>query len=339
MITIKDVAKAAGVSTATVSRVLHNDKSVKTNTKDAVMKAIAKLDYKPNLLARQMRTQKTRSIIVIVPDIGNTFFSKILFGIEQRAEEHDYRVLIVDMQNQPSIENYYFQAIQQHTVDGIISLSASIAKSLIEQVAEKHPIVVACQYLENYNIANVTIDNIKAAFSVTEHLIKLGHTRIAHLTGQPSSMLYRDRLNGYITALAKHDIPIDLELVQYGTASIQSGYDQVQLLLDSKKPFSAIFAGGDIMAMGAIRALKDNGLRVPEDCAIIGFDDLEISAFWDPPLTTVRQPRQLIGETAFNKLLSLMNMEPLTDTQTILDYEIVIRESCGYSQQNGRNGM
>lgn len=339
MITITDVAKAAGVSTATVSRVLHNEKSVKPATHYAVMKAIEKLDYKPNILARQMRTQKTKSVIVIVPDISNTFFSEILFSIEQCAEEHDYRVLIADMKNQPSIEDYYFQAIQQHTVDGIISLSASIAKSLMEQVAEKYPIVVAVQYLENCNIPNVAIDNINAAFSITEHLIHLGHMQIAHITGQPNSLLYRDRLNGYISALAKHEISIDLELVQYGSSSIQSGYDQARRLLDSKKPFSAIFAAGDIMALGAIKALKDNGLRVPEDCAVVGFDDIEISSFWEPPLTTVRQPRHLIGETAFNKLLSLMNMEPLTNIHDILDYEIVIRESCGYLQQHGDKKM
>lgn len=334
MTTITDVAKAAGVSTATVSRVLHNEKSVKPATYNAVMKAIAELDYKPNLLARQMRTQKTKTIIVIVPDISNTFISEILFSIEQCAEEHDYRVLIADMQNQPSIEDYYFQAIQQHTVDGIISLSANIAKSLMEQVAEKYPIVVACQYLENCNIPNVTIDNSNAAASITEHLIQLGHTQIAHITGHPNSILFRDRMNGYISALTKHEIAIDLELVQYGSSSIQSGYDQTRRLLDSKKSFSAIFAAGDIMALGAIKALKDNGFRVPEDYAVVGFDDIEISSFWEPPLTTVRQPRRLIGKTAFNKLLSLMNMEPLTNIHDILEYEIVIRESCGYSQQH-----
>mgnify|MGYP004728395567 FL=1 len=126
MITITDVAKAAGVSTATVSRVLHN-KAVKPHTKEAVMNAIKELNYKPNALAQQLRTQKTKTVIVVVPDISNTFFSEILFGIEDAAREHDYQILIADMHNQPNIEDYYFQAIQQRTIDGIISLSATIA--------------------------------------------------------------------------------------------------------------------------------------------------------------------------------------------------------------------
>lgn len=334
MVTITDVAKAAGVSTATVSRVLHGQGTVKPATRDAVMATIQELNYKPNALARQMRTQKTKSVIVIVPDISNTFFSEILFGIEQCAKDHDYQILIADMHGQPDVEDYYFQAIQQHTVDGIISLSASIARTLMEQVAEEYPIVVACQYLENYHVPNVTIDNISAATAITEHLIQLGHTKIAHITDQPTSQLYRDRFNGYISALAKHQIPIDLELVRYGKSSIQSGYDEMNHLLDMGKPFSAVFAAGDVMAIGAIKALNDAGLRVPEDCAVVGFDDIEISAFWEPSLTTVRQPRKEIGRSAFGKLLKLMSKKPLNSMQDVLDYEIVIRESCGYEQQN-----
>lgn len=333
MTTISDVAKAAGVSTATVSRVLSNSDAVKPLTRDAVLKAVEALDYKPNALARQMRTQETRTVIVIVPDISNTFFSEILFSIERCAQKYDYQILIADMHNQPNIESYYFQAIQQRTVDGIISLSANVAQKLMEQVAGEYPIVVANQYLENFNIPNVTINNINAAEEITEHLIKLGHTHIAHITSQPSLLLYRDRFNGYISALAKHGLPIDLELVRYGDSSIEGGYKQMTALLELNKPISAIFAAGDVMAVGAIKALKSAGLRVPEDIAVVGFDDIEISGFWEPSLTTVRPPKRQIGEVAFEKLLKLMRKQPLTQMKDILDYEIVIRESCGYHQK------
>lgn len=331
LVTITDVAKAAGVSTATVSRVLRNEDAVKPATRNSVLHAIEALNYKPNALARQMRTQKTKTVIVIVPDISNTYFSDILFGIEQCAQKYDYQVLIADMHNQPKIESFYFQAIQQRTVDGIISLSASVAKNLMEQVAEEYPIVVANQYLENYNIPNVTIDNISAAEAITKHLIQLGHTNIAHITSDPAALLYRDRFNGYISALAKHGIPIDLELVRYGNSSIQDGFDQMNTLLSLKKPISAVFAAGDVMAVGAIKALKAAGYRVPEDIAVVGFDDIEISRFWEPSLTTVRQPKHQIGETSFMKLLQLMQKKPLSQMKDILDYEIVIRESCGLS--------
>ena len=187
MVTITDVAKAAGVSTATVSRVLRNKDTVKPATRDIVLSEIERLNYKPNALARQMRTQETRTVIVIVPDISNTFFSDILFGIEKCARQYDYQILIADMAGQPKIETYYFQAIQQRTVDGIISLSASVAKTLMEEVAGEYPIVVANQYLENYCIPNVTIDNIRAAAAITEHLILLGHTRIPHQQRPPGA--------------------------------------------------------------------------------------------------------------------------------------------------------
>jgi len=333
LININDVAKAAGVSTATVSRALDNKSSVKPKNRDAVLAAVHQLNYKPNALARQMRTQKTHSVIVTVPDIRNTFFSEVIFGIEQCANEHDYQVLIADIRGQSDAEKYYFQAIQQRSIDGIISLSANVAKSLIEQVAKKYPIVVACQFLDNYNVPNVTIDNIRAAESITNHLIQLGHRKIAHITGRSSTALvYRDRLNGYISALAKHNLSIDLQLVRYGDASVQSGYDNMKMLLELDDTITAVFAAGDAMALGAIRALTDSGLRVPEDCAVVGFDDIDISTFCRPSLTTVRQPKHLIGETAFKTLLKLMNHEPLETIQVVLDYEIIIRESCGYQQ-------
>lgn len=333
MISITDVAKAAGVSTATVSRVLHNSDAVKPATRDQVLAVIDQMNYKPNALARQMRTQKTKTVIVIVPDLGNTFFSEILYGIEKCATKHGYQILIANMHNQPSIEKYYFKAVQEHSVDGVISLSASVAKRLMEQVAKEHPIVVACQYLESDNIPNITIDNISAAESITNHLIQLGHKQIAHIAGPPTIPLYKDRLNGYISALTKNNIPIDLEMVSFGESSIQHGYDGMKNLLESGKSFSAVFTAGDIMAVGAIKAIKDAGLRVPQDCAVVGFDDIEISAFCDPPLTTVRQPRYQIGETAFKMLLKLMNKSQLNDPQVVLDYDIVIRESCGYHQK------
>ncbi len=330
MLTIKDVAKEAGVSTATISRVLHNSDSVKPETRDYVLSVIKRLNYNPNVLARQMRTQKTHSVIVTVPDIGNVFFSEVIYGIERCAQEHGYQILLVDMHEQADIEYYYFKAIQQHTIDGIISLSASVAKSLIEKVSEKYPIVVACQYLENYHVPNVTINNIQAAEDITEHLLALGHKRIAHISGQPNELFYRNRFNGYLSALAKHGLTIDLELVKYGEPTIQGGYENMKLLLDQDPSITAVFAAGDAIAIGACRAIKESGRRIPEDCAVVGFDDIDLSSFLSPPLTTIRQPRRAIGHTAFEMLMRLMNQEPLDAMQVVLEHELVIRDSCGY---------
>lgn len=329
MSTIHDVAKEAGVSTATVSRVLHNSNAVTPKTRDVVLSAIQRLNYNPNALARQMRTQKTHSVIVTVPDIGNIFFTEVIYGIEECAKKYGYQVLIVDTHEQSDAENYYFKAIQQHTIDGIISLSAAVAKNLMEKVAQNYPIVVACQYLENYNVPNVTIDNIRASQAVTERLISLGHSRIAHISGNPGELLYQNRLNGYLTALAAHGMPIDLSLVKYGDATIYGGYENMKQLLEQDPSITAVFAAGDAIAIGAIKALNEAGIQIPKDFSIIGFDDIDLSAFISPALTTVRQPRRKIGNTAFEMLFRLMNQEPLEQMQVVLDYELVSRDSCG----------
>ena len=334
MVTINDVAKEAGVSTATISRVLHNSTTVKPETRDLVLETIKRLNYNPNALARQMRTQKTQTVIVTVPDIGNLFFSGVIYGIEQAARDHGYRVMLVDMHDQTELEDYYFQAIQQRSIDGIISLSASAAKNVMEKVAKDYPVVIACEYLEKYNVPNVTIDNIRAAETITEHLISLGHKKIAHISGSPSKPYFRNRLNGYLSALAQHGYNIDLELVKYGDSSIRGAYQSMKALLEQDPSITAVFAAGDILAYGAIKALQDSGLRVPDDCAVVGFDDLEMSSFLSPALTTIRQPRESLGITAFEMLYDLMNHTPLKQMQIVLDYELVIRDSCGYNKSH-----
>lgn len=327
---IVDVAKAAGVSLATVSRVVRNQDCVRPATRDKVLRAIRDLNYQPNALGRQLRTQETKTVIVIVPDIANTFFHEILLGIETEAETNGYQVLIADMHNEPSIEKHYFHAIQQRQADGVISLSANIAQRIIKEMAEGYPVVVAVQYLEGNTVPNISIDNVAAARTITEHLIRLGHRRIAHLSGSPDSALYRDRFNGYLAALQSHGIPVDLKLVRYSPSSIMGGYEQMESLLALDEPVTAVFAAGDVMAIGAMKALKKAGRRVPEDCAMAGFDDIELSAIWEPSLTTIRQPKFQMGQQAFIKLLKLMRKEPLLFVQDILPYELVIRESCGY---------
>jgi len=329
MATIKDVAKYAGLSPATVSRVIRNQSNVSDKTRNLVMKAISDLNFQPNTLARQLRQRETKTIIVIVPDIGNSFFRDIIKGIESVAYQNNYQVFLTDMQNNPDIEAYYFNALLQKQADGIISLSASVPLKLMEQVASQYPVVIVCQYMENSDLPNVTIDNVAASKKIMEHLIKMGHTRIAHLTTFPNVMLYRDRLAGYYQSLAENGIQIDMDLVRYGNSSFQSGYEQMMELLELKKPVTAVFAAGDILAIGAMKALKASGKRIPEDCAVVGFDDIDLSSIYDPTLTTIRQPKREMGEISMTMLLDLINGKKPTPNQRILNYELVIRESCG----------
>lgn len=327
---ISDVAKAAGVSLATVSRVLSNKGSVKPSTKERVLQVIDELNYRPNALARQLRTQETKSVIVIVPNIANSLFHEVIFGIASEAETNGYQVLIADMHSQPSIEMHYLNAIQQRQVDGIISMSANMVQKLMQQIVGEYPMVMAIQSFEDDSIPCVSIDNVAATKAMMTHLIRMEHRNIAHMTSSLPLLPYQDRLNSYMDTLKEHGIPVDMELVSYGEPTIQGGYDQMEALLAKGKPITAVFSAGDTMAIGAIKALKKNGLRVPQDCAVVGFDDIELSSFWEPALTTIRQPKAQIGQCAFRKLLALMKKEPLLNTKDILQYELVIRESCGY---------
>lgn len=328
--TIKDVANAAGVSVATISRVLSNPDVVKPATKEHVLQIIKEMNYQPNVLARQLRTQTTKAVIVIVPNIENSFFHGILSGIGSEAERHGYQMLIADLKSQPSLENYYIEAIKQRQVDGIISLSANMTQKLETMITEKYPLVMVVQCVPNYAIPSVAIDNMAASKALMTHLIRLGHRNIAHLTVSPMQIPYQDRLKSYISVLEEHNIPVDNELISYGEPSIKGGYDQMWTLLSKQKNITAVFAAGDTMAIGAMKALKDQGLRVPEDCAVVGFDDIDLSAVWEPALTTIRQPKETMGKTAFQKLLALMQNEPVAVSQEFLPYELVIRESCGY---------
>ena len=334
MATIKDVARHAGVSIATVSRVIRNQNVVTEKTQKKVLHSIRMLDFQPNILARQLRTQETGTIIVIVPDIGNSFFYEILRGIQDVANTHGFQVFIADMQNNPDVETHYLHALLQKQADGVISLSANVAQSLIERVASDFPLVIACQYMADSELPNVTIDNVSASKKIVEHLIGLGHRRIAHLSCEPNILLYRDRQNGYYQALAENGISIDLKLVQYGTSSLASGFEQMHNFLDLPTPPTAVFAAGDILAIGALKALKARGWRTPADCAVVGFDDIDLSALYDPALTTIRQPKRAMGELAMQMLLDIIQGVPLAKRQCILDYELVVRDSCGAALVN-----
>lgn len=303
MASIKDVAKRANVSTATVSRVLRNAGNVTEETKQRVLEAIEALNYQPNVLGRYLRRMETETVLVIVPDITNPFFSKVLRGIEAVALEHGYQVLLGDTQNDVRLEEQYLNLLPQRQVDGMIFLTARIRKELVEEMARQFPIVLACEYLEGADIPTVSIDNISSARKATEHLIGLGHRRIAHLSGPMDVILSRDRLRGYHQALVQHEIDADPALVQEGDFTYESGYSLTLKLLALENPPTAIFAANDEMAIGAIKAVRHRGGRVPYDVAIVGFDDIQMASIFEPAVTTIAQPMFEIGEQAMKLML------------------------------------
>jgi LacI family repressor for deo operon, udp, cdd, tsx, nupC, and nupG len=328
MVRISDVAKLANVSTATVSRVISNSATVKKETTDKVMKAINKLNYQPNVLARQLRRLETKTILVVVPDISNTFFSKILRGIESIAIQNGYQVLLGDADNNVERESSYLNILRQRKADGMILLTARMEQSLVVEISNEFPVVLACEYIEGSDIPTVSIDNISSARKATDYLISLGHKRIGFISGPLDVVLSRDRLKGFRQAMNQNEIPVDSYLIQEGDFSYESGFNLMNKYLALKNPPTAIFAANDEMAIGAIKASKAKGFSIPEDISVVGFDDIKFASIVEPSLTTIRQPTYEIGVKAMELLIGLINKDELQKEQYMLEDQLIIRESC-----------
>jgi LacI family repressor for deo operon, udp, cdd, tsx, nupC, and nupG len=325
---IRDIARLAGVSTATVSRTLARPQVVAPETRARVEAAVARLQYAPNALARGLRRQKSGNIVVVVPDIQNPFFATVVQGIENVAHAHGYKVLLGESQNRLERLDSYWSMTERKEADGLILLGALVPTALGKAAAAGQvpsvPAVMACEYLTGLRAPNVRIDNAAAAAGAIEHLVALGHARIAVIAGPAANPLVKDRLKGARQALAGHGLPLAPDAVARGDFSVESGYLAMQKLLDGK--WTAIACHNDEMAIGAIRALREAGRRVPQDVSVVGFDDIRFAQFADPPLTTVRQPQREIGETAMRLVIDLFAGRQAA-SQVVLPYELVVRES------------
>lgn len=328
--TLRDVAELAGVSTSTVSRTLERPAAVAEETQRRVMEAVAACGYTPNISARNLRKMETRLITVMLPDVTNPFFNEIVRGVEQVAREHGYSVLLADTENLPVQETAYGNLLAARQTDGLILLNGRIPSGLLpaEGVpAKTPPIVVACEYVANLDLPTVQIDNIKAAREATEHLLGLGHKRIGFIMGPLWSVLSRDRLHGYRDALLDAGLDYDEALVATGNFSIVSGVAAARQLLSLPNRPTAVFASNDEMAIGTMRAARDQGLRVPDDLSVMGFDDIRFAAFMDPPLTTVSQPGGDIGRNAMQLLLKIMSSSPIERRRILLPTHLELRSS------------
>jgi len=330
-ITIQDVARIAGVSTATVSRALHNPGVVSRQTRERVQKAVDETGYAGNAMARSLRRMETRMIVVLVPDIGNPFFSEILSGIESVASASGYNVLIGDTNNDAAKERTFADYVRGHQADGMLLLNGRppyFADGLQpESRRALPPLVVLCERLPRHDFPTVRIDNVAAAEAATAHLTGLGHRHIAHITGPDGNILTAERLEGYERALNKAGLDCVPALIQRGDFSIDSGRLAAQRLLEATPRPTAIFCANDEMAIGAIAELKAAGRTVPADVSVVGFDDLQIAGFYDPPLTTVRQPRREIGETSMRMMLDRLANDNLDARDCVLPWELVVRAS------------
>lgn len=324
-----DVAKLAGVSVATVSRVLAGSAHVSRETREKVLRAMEDLDYKPNMLARNLRKMQSKTIVVVIPDISNPFFSDVIRGIQHVAREHGYHVLLGDTQNDVNAELDFIEMIKERAADGVILTTARTSPEKIMEMAREVPLVMACEYIEGAELPMVTIDNVFSAKRVVDHLAALGHRRIGFIAGPLHVIISRDRLQGFVQGLREHGIQQDSSLILEGDFTISSGYEQAVRLLQLPDPPTAIFASNDEMAIGAIKAIKHMGLKVPQDVAVVGFDDIRMATVIEPALTTIYQPKFEIGKKAMEFLLKLIQRPSRSYGHLKLPEKLILRESCG----------
>ena len=310
MPSIKDVAKAAGVSTATVSRVLANKPRIKAETRQQVLTAIEQLNYRPNLIARSLRVQRSAKLGLVVSDIRNPFFTAIGRAVEDAAYDQGYSVLMCNTDENPEKEAMYLNLLHDENVSGII-FSPTQRFNLKPSIPDSHiPFVIIDRVVENKQVDMVLLDNVAAAYELTDHLLENGYYKLAGLFGDASTT-GQERSRGFHRALKDHQLsPI---AAQFVPARIRQGYESTMTLLRQTPRPHAIFTSNSMLTVGALRAIRDSGLKVPADVALVGFDETTWGELVDPPITIIAQPTEEIGRTATELLFQRIqnpNREP-----------------------------
>ncbi|GAB3058850.1 LacI family DNA-binding transcriptional regulator [Virgibacillus ainsalahensis] len=326
MATIQEVAKHAGVSVATVSRVINDSVTVTEKTRVRVEKAIEELNYEPSVLGRNLRTSESRLLLVMIPSIANPFYSEIINGIEDTAIAQGYNILLCETDSNPEREAIYFNLIRNRLADGIISMDPTVNKDKLNELAASYPVVQCSEYDEDGTIPHVTIDNEQAAYQAVKHLIKLGQKNIALVNSDEKFLYARERRRGYEKALEEYGLPVRKEWIYHADKlEFQSGQQAVRVLMSQKDKPTAIFAVSDIFAIGALKEINVTGLQVPQDIAIVGFDKINFSNMTYPTLTTVAQPMYRMGTMAARMIINKISGKEVESI--ILDHELIIRES------------
>jgi LacI family transcriptional regulator len=334
-LTLEAIAKLAGVSRSTVSRVVNDHPNVRDQVRERVWEVIRETGYQPHAAARSLVTRRTRIVGIVIPAAVTTlftdpFFSHLLCGITRTCNSERYHLMLSLFNDPAGPEAMYRRVIRSGHLDGVIVASTHMDDPIFPRLLQDGvPFVMAGRHPDE-RVNYVDVDNTGGARMAVEHLIRLGHTRIATITGPLRMAPGRDRLAGYRQALEAHQLAVDQHLIVEGDYTEASGSIGAQRLLSASP--TAIFVASDVMAIGALKALREAGVRVPEDIALVGFDDVPIAAAVEPALTTVHQPIERMGSMAVDLLLKLLDHPP--DAQApanriVLPTKLVVRESCG----------
>jgi LacI family transcriptional regulator len=330
-ISLKDVAKHAGVGLGTASRVLNNHPSVSDSIKKLVLDAMKELNYEPNAIARSLKIKSTNTIGVIVPDITSAFFPEVVRGIEDAASVYQYNIILCNTDLNSEKEKSSLGMLSEKKVDGILFISNTVCQDTAEKFEQMNiPVVlVATSHTKGSSLPSVTIDNEKAAYEAVDYLCKLGHKKIYMIAGgfdDPNAGI--PRVSGYKMALKDNGNIISDNMIYEGDYNYISGYSNMKKILQQTNLPTAVFVASDIMAIGASKAILEKGLRIPEDISIMGFDGVEAAEFFYPSISTIVQPRYAMGAVAMNLLVKLMNKQEVEEKNLLLDYNLVERESC-----------
>ena len=327
VVTLKTVAQHLGLTPGTVSAVLNDApsaRSIPQETKERIHAAAKELNYRPNFFARTLRNKRTYTIGVIAEEIGDSYGSAIISGIEQYLRKRDYFFLTVAHRHDPELLSRYSQILSERGVEGIITVDTTIHES------PALPVVAVAGHSKIKGVTNIVLDHEHAAVLALNYLKELRHERIAFMKGNPLSSDSKDRWEGICHIASQIGLRIDPELtvqIDSDDATPMLGYPFIKQLLARNKPFTALFAYNDISAIGAIRALQEHGLRVPQDVSVMGFDDIPGAAFHTPSLTTVRQPLNRMGEVAAQSLLERIEGKKDYPAEIAIEPELVVRES------------
>ncbi|MBN2898726.1 MAG: LacI family DNA-binding transcriptional regulator [Clostridia bacterium] len=328
--TIKDIAKMAGVSTATVSKVVnHKDNNISEATRQRILNLIEEYNYVPNRVASSMVTKKTHSIGLVIPDITNPFFPEIARGVEDLANQHGYHVILCNSDNDLKKEVAYIAMLQEKMVDGIILTASAMREGETLDLGRIHvPVITVDRDIKASKIkGKIIVDNKSGAYEAVSYMLNKGYKRILHLAGPFTSGTSKERYEGYKLAHENFGLPIYEELFVEGFYTAEWGYEGIQRVLNEGIDFDGVFCANDLIALGALKALKEKGVKVPDDIGIVGFDDIYMTTLIEPRLTTVHQPNYQMGYKAAQMLVDFIEEKVVKEKKIILKTELIIRES------------